>query len=158
LLGIVPAALLAVTKHTAVTWFIDGQNLQGHKGTPRDRETIALKVKPIKAAEKVILVFDGQKGITEDRIEEEGIFRNVFLREGASADEYILNQINSLIPERPRRKVQVVTADRALRNKVLRSKFVVYGVVNPVVFWKRYLPRLCGMKSDYTNTPTEEEN
>eukprot|EP00977_Amphora_coffeiformis_P005696 scaffold1206_cov160-Amphora_coffeaeformis.AAC.2 len=157
LFGIVPAVLLAVTKHTSVTWFIDGQNLQGHRGTPRDRETIALKVKPIKAAEKVILVFDGQKGLTEDSIEEDGIFRNVLLREGLSADDYILNEIKALIPERPRRKVQVVTADRALRSKVLRTKPVVHGVVNPVVFWKRYLPRLCGMKNDYTNTSPDEE-
>ena len=157
LFGIVPALLLAVTKHTAVTWFIDGQNLQGHKGTPRDRETIALKVKPITAAEKVILVFDGKKGQPQDIIEEDGIFKSVMLREGASSDDYILNEIKALVPERPRRKVQVVTADRALRNKVLHTKPVVYGVVNPLVFWKRYLPRLCGMKSDYTNTPEEEQ-
>ena len=154
--GLLPAMLLAVTKHTAVTWFIDGNNLMGHKGTPRDRETIAAKVKPIKAAERVVLVFDGQRGREQDGVEDDGIFRSVYLREGISADDYILDEIRALIPLRPRRKVQVVTADRALRRKVLETKPVVYGVVNPVVFWKKYLPRLCGFKNDYANTPPEE--
>jgi hypothetical protein len=160
LLALLPTILFAATKpatkHNAVTWFIDGNNVMGHKGTPADRETIAAKVKPITAAQQVILVFDGQKGFEQDTIEDEGIFRSVFLREGGSADDYILGEIESLIPLRPRRKVQVVTADRALRNKVLETKPIVYGVVNPVVFWKRYLPRLCGMKSDYTNIPEEK--
>lgn len=160
LFGILPAILLAITKpvskHKAVTWFIDGNNLLGHF-PGRDRETIALKVKPIQSAEQVVLVFDGQKGREEDSVEEDGIFRSVYLREGLSADDYILDEIKSMIPLRPRRKVQVVTADRALRRKVLETKPIVYGVVNPVVFWKRYLPRLCGLKSDYTNTPPDEE-
>ena len=156
-LGLLPALLLAVTKHTAVTWFIDGNNLMGHKGTPRSRESIAEKVKPIQAAERVVLVFDGTKGQSEDTVHDEGIFKSVFLREGISADDYILDEIKAMIPLRPRRKVQVVTADRALRRKVLETKPIVYGVVNPVVFWKRYLPRLCGLKNDYTNTATGEE-
>lgn len=157
LFTLLPAILLAVSKHTAVTWFIDGNNLLGHKGTPKDRETIATQVKPIQAAEKVVLVFDGQKGILEDKVEEEGIFKSVYLREGVSADDFIVNEIKALIPLRPRRKVQVVTADRALRKQVLHTKPIVYGVVNPVVFWKRYLPRLSLQKSDYTNTPPSED-
>lgn len=159
LFGILPALLLATptpTKHKAVTWFIDGNNLLGHF-PGRNRETIAERVKPIRAAEKVVLVFDGQKGKEQDTIEDEGIYKSVFLKEGASADDYILDEIKALIPLRPRRKVQVVTADRALRKKVLKTKPVVYGVVNPVVFWKRYLPRLCGLKSDYTNIPEDRE-
>lgn len=160
LFGLLPSILLAMAKpqkHTAVTWFIDGNNLMGHKGTPRDRETITTKVKPIHAAERVVLVFDGQKGKEDDTVEDEGIFQSVILAEGKSADDFILDEIKALIPLRPRRKVQVVTADRALRRKVLETKPIVYGVVNPVVFWKRYLPRLCGFKSDYTNVPPEEE-
>jgi hypothetical protein len=157
LLTLLPALLLAVTKHTAVTWFIDGNNLLGHKGTPKDRETIATKVKPIQAAERGVLVFDGQKGMIENRVEEDGVFKSVYLREGVSADDFILDEIKALIPLRPRRKVQVVTADRALRKQVLRTKPIVYGVVNPVVFWKRYLPRLCLQKNDYTNTPPTED-
>lgn len=156
LFAILPALLLAVSKHTAVTWFIDGNNVMGHKGTPRDRQGIARKVQPIVAAQQVVLVFDGQEGLEQDEITQEGIFTNVSLRQGSSADDYILEQIKALIPQRPRRKVQVVTADRALRRKVLQTKPIVYGVVNPVVFWKRYLPRLCLLKSDYTNTSEEE--
>ena len=162
-LSILPALFAALVvktpqKHTAVTWFIDGNNLMGHKGTPKDRETIADKVKPIQAAQGVVLVFDGKKsGLTEDIVEEEGIYKSVFLREGVTSDEYILREIKDLIPLRPRRKVNVVTADRELRRKVLRTKPIVNGVVNPVVFWKRYLPRLCLLKSDYANTPPDEE-
>ena len=129
----------------------------GHKGTPRSAETITEKVKPIRAAERVVLVFDGQKDQVGNDVHDEGIVRSVFLQHGASADDYILDEIKALIPLRPRRKVQVVTADRALRRKVLETKPIVYGVVNPVVFWKRYLPRLCGFKSDYTNIPPEED-
>jgi hypothetical protein len=156
LLALLPTILFAATKHNALTIILDGNNILGHKGTPADRETIVAKVKPISAAQQVILVFDGQKGLEQDTVENEGIFRSVFLREGGSADDYILSEIESLIPERPRRKIQVVTADRALRKQVLKTKPIVHGVVNPVVFWKRYLPRLCGMKSDYTNVPEEK--
>jgi hypothetical protein len=54
--------------------------------------------------------------------------------------------------------VQVVTADRKLRQRILNIKpMKVRGVINPVTFWKRYLPRLCGMKqvaSSMTTTTT----
>jgi hypothetical protein len=179
-LSFVASALFAVTsidsskknKKQQTTWFIDGNNLMGHKGTPREASIIAEKIAPIEPkSEQVILVFDGQKATkgnkgkddeessTETRIVKESDtsrFQTVFLGKDMSADEYIINEIAMMKKLTPPRRVQVVTADRKLRRLVLeKSKPVVRGVVNPVVFWKRYLPRLSGMKSDYTNVPKE---
>jgi hypothetical protein len=136
----------------------------GHKGTPRDCETIAAKLKPIQdntADLSVILVWDGRPDQSEtliesnevDQVNGKSAFQVVSLAEGVSADDYILKQINELVARRSSTKVEVVTADRAFRRKVLETKPVVRGVVNPVVFWRRYRPRLTGMKSDYKNEP-----
>jgi YacP-like NYN domain len=178
-LSFVASALFAVTSSDSstkkkqkqqTTWFIDGNNLMGHKGTPSQASIIAEKIAPIEPkAEQVILVFDGQKATKnkgkdeaevaiETRIVKESDssrFQTVYLGKDLSADDFILSEIN-LLKNDPRRRVQVVTADRKLRRLVLeKSKPVVRAVINPVVFWKRYLPRLSGMKSDYTNVPKE---
>jgi len=145
LLPLLQAVLFAIGKKRPIAWIIDGNNLMGHRGTPKSPEVIADKLKPIQAAEAVILVFDGRKG-EETVIEYEGCFQNVLLGEGLSADDYILQQIREIMELIPRRRVEVVTADRALRRKVLEARPTVRNVVNPVVFWRRYLPRLCGFK------------
>lgn len=128
------------------TWFIDGNNLLGHKGTPKDATVLAQKLQPIQA-DAVILVLDGKKGTHETTaIEVNGTFQKVALGGDMSADDYIMTEIRAMLDAVPRRRVQVVTADRKLRSSVLDIKPIVRGVVNPVTFWKRYLPRLCGMK------------
>ncbi|KAL7568510.1 hypothetical protein ACA910_002631 [Epithemia clementina (nom. ined.)] len=174
------------------TWFIDGNNLMGHRGTPRDRQTIADKLQPVENAASdllVMLVWDGHPGQettsilphvkknmsnnndnADDKNMDESdriisttttpssLFQVVSLANGISTDDWIMQQLNELKQLSSSQsslfsKVQVVTADRALRKKVLEIKPVVKGVVNPVVFWRRYRPRLTGLKSDYTNGP-----
>ena len=133
---------------TGTTWFVDGNNLLGHKGTPKNAEILAQKLQPIQA-ESVVLVLDGQKGgLAETDIQVQGTFQKVMLGEGMSADDFIMDEIKAMLNAVPaeRKRVQVVTADRELRSAVLSFKPVVRGVVNPVTFWRRYLPRLCGMK------------
>ena len=167
----------------------------GHKGTPRNRQTIADKLQDVEQATldlNMILVWDGHAGQEEtivtfptttmtDNKEEPSsssssssspntidhrlirsnkrrnasIFQVVSLAEGLSTDEYIMEQLLHLKQQQgtTTTKVQVVTADRALRRKVLETKPVVRGVVNPVVFWRRYRPRLTGLKTDYSNVP-----
>lgn len=129
------------------TWFIDGYNLLGHKGTPRDPTVLAEKLQPIRT-DSVILVLDGPKegGLAETTVTVKDNFQNILLGQGMSADDYIMDEIKALRASDHRQRVHVVTADRRLRSAVLDIKPVVKGVVNPATFWKRYLPRLCGMK------------
>jgi hypothetical protein len=128
------------------TFFIDGQNLMGHKRTCNYSETLVEKLKLIQGS-NIVLVLDGEKdGNKQTSIEVDGTFQKVSLGEGLSADDYMVMEIDKLCSVRPRQQVQVVTADRQLRRQVLEIKPVVKGVVNPVVFWRRYLPRMCGWK------------
>jgi hypothetical protein len=88
-----------------------------------------------------------------------GTLQKITLGTGILADDYILNEIRnmgitttittttSLTSMNIRNIVQVVTADRKLRQQVLAMKpNKIKGVINPVTFWKRYVPRLCGLK------------
>lgn len=131
--------LLGITDHP-----LDICTVLGYKGTPRDSNQVAEKLKQIKGVESVVLVFDGKKGGSpETHVSTDGFFQLVALGEGISADDYIEGQAKlASVDER----VQVVTADRDLRRKVLSVKPAVKNVVNPLTFWKRYLPRLCGYK------------
>mmetsp|Transcript_19665 Transcript_19665/g.25337 ORF Transcript_19665/g.25337 Transcript_19665/m.25337 type:complete len:176 (-) Transcript_19665:185-712(-) len=165
----VSSVLFAANSRT--TWFIDGNNLMGHKGTPRDPQTIADKLKPIEQASSdlsVILVWDGRAGKDTVSVEPSSngesssvngsILQVVSLAEGMSTDDYILEQLQQMKKSEfaASSSVMVVTADRAFRRQILESKPMVSGVVNPLVFWKRYRPRLSGMKSDYRNQPKKE--
>ena len=155
------------------TWFIDGNNLLGHRGTPKDPNVIAEKIQAMETfsvsndvnsthhIDSIQLVFDDGKDQAPNTVSKErsaqGIFERVSLGGTMSADDYILQEIQKLqdedLPARLR-KVQVVTADRDLRAKVLRTnKPIVRNVVNPVTFWRRYLPRLSGLKKK----PLQEE-
>lgn len=148
--------LLALSRQ-GITWFIDGNNLVGHRGTPKDPNVVANKLIPVQA-ERIVLVFDGTRtdddvsstppdaARTTTRVEELGTrFQRISLGSGLSADDYIQEEIQRIAMEDPRARIQVVTADRELRRQV-RERSVVRHVVNPVTFWRRYLPRLTGMK------------
>ncbi|GAX21482.1 hypothetical protein FisN_10Hh062 [Fistulifera solaris] len=129
------------------TWYIDGHNLLGHKGTPRSVEALIQALEPIQGVEKIALILDS-KLETDPLIQIQPCDNNVVLEtvtlsRDISADDYIRQQIHEALPHT---RIQVVTADRDLRRQVLQTKPVVRGVVNPVTFWRRYLPRLCGYK------------
>jgi hypothetical protein len=151
-LSLLNAYLLAMTgtrirPKAGNTWLIDGNNLIGHKlGVTKDVDLITDKLSAIRGQESVVLILDGRKGMESPHVLESGTFQRISLAEGVSADEYILQQLETMIHNQEERRVQVVTADRKLRAAALRMKPVIKGVVNPVTFWKRYLPRLAGMK------------
>ena len=144
----------------------------GHKGTPRDRQAIADKLQPVEQASSdlhILLIWDGVPGkdsvsVVPESVQDEdlggdttSVFQVVSLAEGMTTDDWIMEQLVFLKQSAPFARVQVVTADRALRRRVLETKPIVKGVVNPVVFWRRYRPRLTGLKSDYSNVPKNEE-
>ena len=125
------------------TWYIDGHNLLGHKGTPRTVDAMIQALEQIQGVEKISLVLDSKLD-TDIQIQPyNNLLETVTLSRDISADDYIRHQIQQALPHT---RVQVVTADRDLRRQVLQTKPVVRGVVNPVTFWRRYLPRLCGYK------------
>lgn len=176
-----PILLLALSSRPEKIWYIDANNLLGHRGTPKDPERLVRELRPIASSDqRVLVVFDGAKKdasadpsasestLSTSTLEDStdpalGVhFRRIALGPGLSADDFILRDIQSwdeelLLPpsrpssaNRPRAmnssvRIQVVTADRELRRKV-RSYSAVRAVVNPVTFWKRYLPRLSGAK------------
>lgn len=150
--------LLAVAKKPT-HWFIDGNNLLAHKGTAGDRHALTQKLLEIQdsAAEEIVLVFDGRKG-EETSITQEGMIRLVELGEGLQSDDFIQDEIQKFVNDpvsRKKHRVNLVSADRDLRKKTSNLKPIVRTVVNPVTFWRRYLPRLKGAKGPNDNLPPE---
>jgi hypothetical protein len=144
LLGLLFSMALAVGKKPT-TWLIDGNNVLGTKGTPRDAEVLAEKLKPIASAEWLVLVFDGKPGVSRTEVAE-GKFRKIQLGEGMSADDFILEEINLIGAQSKTNRVKLVTADKRLRSFALGNRPTVKQVVNPATFWKKYMPRLAGLK------------
>lgn len=127
------------------TWLIDGNNFLGQKGTPRKPEVLTEKLKPVAVSDSVVLVFDGRPG--DSRTEQsEGSFRTIKLEEGMSADDFILEEIRTIAAESKQNRVKLVTADKRLRSFALDTRPTVKTVVNPIVFWRKYYPRMSGMK------------
>mmetsp|Transcript_55270 Transcript_55270/g.155114 ORF Transcript_55270/g.155114 Transcript_55270/m.155114 type:complete len:160 (-) Transcript_55270:71-550(-) len=127
------------------TWLIDGNNFLGQKGTPRDAEVLADKLKPVAAAEQLILVFDGRPGESRNELSE-GKFRHIKLEEGMSADDFILEEIKVIAAESKQNRIKLVTADKRLRSFALDTRPTVKSVVNPKTFWRKHYPRMSGMK------------
>lgn len=164
---------------TTTTWFIDGSNLLSHRGTPADRTTVAQQLQPVRGVD-VVLVFDGDSNSDEERatnghesshqvscpkqVKVHGNLETVQLasHDDLSADDYIMEQIRLLElldasrSANTRTKIQVVTADRELRSRVMKNRSVK-AVVNPVTFWKRYLPRLGDLKVKAKPPPASYE-
>jgi hypothetical protein len=155
---------VADKKKRPTTWLIDGNNFLGQKGTPRDGEILVERLKPITttAAEQVILVFDGRKGESTRSDTMDGpMFRTVHLQEGEIADDFILQEIQSIASDSKSNRVKLVTADKRLRSAALTTRPTVKTVVNPKVFWKKYVPRMSGLKkreSETDNAGTDDEN
>jgi hypothetical protein len=196
-------SIVSTTTTTTITniptkrFYVDGNNLMGHKGTPKNPQEIANQLRNVTSTE-IILVFDGPKKkeqsktsqnkieadddstpsppattttttTTQIRSDQGALFRQVYLGQGLLTDDYIKQDIQELLLQmRTSSKrsdtilipkvVEVVTADRILRREVLTMKPIVRGVINPVVFWKRYRPRLTGLKSNYQNQPFLEQD
>jgi hypothetical protein len=154
-LGFLFSMLLAVGRKPT-TWLIDGNNVLGQKGTPREPQILADKLKPVSNFEHLILVFDGRPGI-ESRTElSEGQFRQVQLEEGKSADDFILEEIRAIGEQSKTNRVKLVTADKRLRSFALNNRPTVKSVVNPLTFYKKYLPRMAGLKKR-VDEPIEAE-
>jgi hypothetical protein len=136
-------------KKRPTTWVIDGNNFLGQKFTPKDKEVLSKRLQPIttEAADQITLVFDGEKGETtrQDRLDGP-MFRRVQLEEGKIADDFILEQISELFKASRSNRVKLVTADKRLRALALSIKPTVKTVINPKVFWKKYVPRMSGQK------------
>mmetsp|Transcript_9780 Transcript_9780/g.17873 ORF Transcript_9780/g.17873 Transcript_9780/m.17873 type:complete len:152 (+) Transcript_9780:182-637(+) len=127
---------VADKKKRPTTWLIDGNNFLGQKGTPRDGDILAERLRPIAttAAEQVVLVFDGRKGETERSDVIEGpLFRMVHLEEGEIADDFILKEIQAISEANKSNRVKLVTADKRLRSAALSTRPTVKSVVNPKV-------------------------
>jgi hypothetical protein len=145
--SIIQTFLFATQQRQGNTWYLDGNNLLGYKGTPRDSDSVVQKLKQIEGSESVVLVFDGREGQTTE-ISSEGFFTLVSLGEGISADDYIHQEVVNTVDARLTR-VQVVTGDRKLGKRLLAIKpAVVREVINPLTFWRKYLPRLSGFKKN----------
>jgi hypothetical protein len=156
------------------TWLIDGNNFLGQRGTPRAGDQLSDRIRPIatQGADQVVLVFDGRPGEqTRTDVTTSGgdagssssssprptattAFRTVQLEEGAVADDFIMEEIHAIARMGKNRRVKLVTADKRLRAMALATRPTVKAVVNPVVFWRKYLPRMSGQKKKNRETAT----
>ncbi|KAL3896634.1 MAG: hypothetical protein SGARI_007121 [Bacillariaceae sp.] len=151
-------------KKRPTTWLIDGNNFLGQKGTPRDGDVLAERLQPIttEAAQQVVLVFDGRSGQLDRQEQKTGhdgksMFRQVQLKEGEIADDFILETIREIHEDNKMNRVKLVTADKRLRAAALSTRPTVKSVVNPKVFWKKYLPRMSGQKKRHEQSVEEGE-
>jgi hypothetical protein len=147
------------------TWFIDGPNLLAARGTPRDVDDLqrrlgAMDRRHQSETVEIFLVMDGPKQRTVDTASDSrrsselktltiGSCTKISLSAALpSADDYIHQQVLSMAQMRQSSSVHVVTADRELSRRVqsvnrlpTTTTHVLKSVVNPVTFWKRYIPR-----------------
>lgn len=135
---------LAVGKKPT-TWLVDGNNFLGQRGTPRDADVLADKLQKVASSEPLVLIFDGRPGDSRNE-QTEGGFRHVKLEEGMTADEFILEEIQTIAQASKQNRVKLVTADKRLRSFALYTRPTVKTVVNPKVFWRKHFPRMSGMK------------
>uniref|UniRef100_A0A7S1Y451 NYN domain-containing protein n=1 Tax=Grammatophora oceanica TaxID=210454 RepID=A0A7S1Y451_9STRA len=148
LLAFLPAVLLAAkAKHNI--YFIDGFNCMGHSRVPNKKHVVIEKLKEINQDNTdVVLVWDGR---TDDggytRKEQDDDLTIITTRDGLTADDYILGEIQSIHESGAKQlRVAVVTGDRKLRKQAHKLSRVCNKIVNPSVFWSRYRPRLAGLK------------
>ena len=157
LLTLVPPFLMAVGKKPT-HWFVDGNNVLGHGKTTKDRDSLIQTLQSVDSAEELILVFDGTPGAAETDVFIHNNLRTVSLAEGLSSDDFIQEEIERFWKDpvmRRKHRVNLVSADRELRQRTLEYKPIVKTVVNPVTFFRRYLPRMLGLKKPSANITGE---
>lgn len=144
------------------TWLIDGNNFLGQRGVtglPRDGDKLAEKLVAISGTQggsstpnDVLLVFDGRRDVDLERTDSKltDSFTKVQLQHGTIADDFLVEEIEQIRKEDPSRRVKLVTADKRLRARALGIRPTVKQVVNPKVFWKKYVPRMSGQKKNPT--------
>jgi len=135
--------------------FVDGNNLMAHRKVTKGRDELAAKLAGIRPAE-VTLVFDGKRGEAES-VSVTRDPRVVVTRGGdetgedrETADDWIARQLDAASRDV---QIEVVTADRNLRRI---SHMAKVKTINPAKFWRRYLPRIKGLKNDYANAPKND--
>ena len=144
---------------SALNFLPPGRAQMSHRKVTKGREALRDKLGGIRGC-STILVFDGRKGEAESSI---GTNPQVVITAGGdeetgegreTADEWISKTIEAS-PARRDLEIEVVTADRFLRRIAHSSKA---KTINPSKFWRRYLPRLKGLKSDYSNAPQPDDD
>lgn len=149
--------LLAVGKKPT-HWFVDGDNVLGHAKTSKDKSSLIAKLRDVQGVEEVVLIFDGCPGEKTD-ISIQNNLRTVCLGEGLSSDDFIQEEIRRLWEDpimRKQHRVNLVSADRELRQLALDFKPIVKTVVNPITFFRRYLPRMLGLKKRTIDTGNQQ--
>eukprot|EP00535_Pseudo-nitzschia_heimii_P008554 CAMPEP_0197176570 /NCGR_PEP_ID=MMETSP1423-20130617/2446_1 /TAXON_ID=476441 /ORGANISM="Pseudo-nitzschia heimii, Strain UNC1101" /LENGTH=202 /DNA_ID=CAMNT_0042625955 /DNA_START=110 /DNA_END=718 /DNA_ORIENTATION=- len=144
------------------TWLIDGNNFLGQRGVqglPRDGDKLAEKLLPISGRmggsstpNEVMLVFDGRRDVDTERTTNKlgESFTKVQLEHGIIADTFLIEEMEAIRERDPSRRVKLVTADKRLRAQALGIRPTVKQVVNPKIFWKKYVPRMSGQKMNPT--------
>lgn len=135
--------------------FIDGNNLMTQRKVTKGRDELAAKIAGCRQGQ-MVLVFDGREGEAESA--SDGADPRVVITRGSAegkpretADEWIIREIG--IAQESYARIECVTADRALRRECHLANV---KTINPSKWWRRYLPRLKGLKSDYRNAPKAE--
>ena len=129
---------------------MDGNNLMSHRKVTKGRQELAAQLRGVRGA-KTVIVFDGKRGeaAVSDGTNPQVVVTSGGDEDGAgreTADEWIMRALEA----GEHSQAEVVTADRTLRSIALRAKA---KPINPAKFWRRYLPRIKGQKTDYTNAP-----
>ena len=126
--------------------FVDGNNLMMQQRVTKGRDNLTRKIAGVKSHE-VIVVFDGRPGEPESRV---GADPEVVVTQGGGEGGGSRMTADFWIDSQLRAGDEVVTADRMLRKLAQCKAAKAY---NPVKWWRRSLPRLKGLKVDYSLGP-----
>ncbi len=131
--------------------FIDGNNLMATRKVTKGRDALAAQLSGCRGRE-VVVVFDGKVGEQASTSGTDPVV--VVTRGGAEDGSYERETADQWISRELERSskscAEVVTGDRVLRRVAHACKA---KCINPAKFWRRYLPRLKGLKNDYANEP-----